>query len=243
LGQQDRHLEQAVAAIDAVRRGPVRVHCLTNSVAQNFTANVLLACGAIPSMTVSPGEAPDFTDAADALLLNLGTLDADRRAAMPASLDRALAQGKQVVLDPVLCQLSSIRLDFAKQLLASGRLILKSNRAEADAIGKTETCCQMITGPVDRIEAPGLVCGVENGHPLMDKVVAMGCALGALIAALAARTNDPASAALGGLAWFGVAGEIAGAKAEGPGSFAVAFLDSLAEVQTGTIADRTRIVP
>ena len=33
-----------------------RVHCITNSVAQQFTANVLLAAGAVPSMTISPEE-------------------------------------------------------------------------------------------------------------------------------------------------------------------------------------------
>ena len=47
-------------------RGP-RVHCITNSVAQAFTANVLLAVGAIPSMTLSPREVSDFSARADAL--------------------------------------------------------------------------------------------------------------------------------------------------------------------------------
>ena len=35
-------------------RGP-RVHCITNAVAQTFTANMLLAAGAIPSMTLCAG--------------------------------------------------------------------------------------------------------------------------------------------------------------------------------------------
>ncbi|MGB9364572.1 MAG: hydroxyethylthiazole kinase, partial [Xanthobacteraceae bacterium] len=33
-----------------------RVHCITNAVAQAFTANTLLAAGAVPSMTLSPDE-------------------------------------------------------------------------------------------------------------------------------------------------------------------------------------------
>ena len=44
------------------------VHCITNAVAQNFTANVLLAAGAIPSMTVAPDEVGSFVARADALL-------------------------------------------------------------------------------------------------------------------------------------------------------------------------------
>ena len=56
-----------------------RVHCITNAVAQNFTANVLLAAGAIPSMTIAPDEIAEFVARADALLVNLGTFDAERR--------------------------------------------------------------------------------------------------------------------------------------------------------------------
>ncbi len=49
-------LKAAVNSIRALRADGALVHCITNTVAQNFTANVLLACGATPSMTVSPAE-------------------------------------------------------------------------------------------------------------------------------------------------------------------------------------------
>jgi hydroxyethylthiazole kinase len=240
-GVSGNFLDQAVAAIDALRAEGARVHCLTNSVAQNFTANVLLACGATPSMTVSPDEAGAFTRAADALLVNLGTLDADRRAAMPASIEIACAQGKPVVLDPVMCHLSPARLVFARQLLAAGPLILRANEAEAQALGDFPSVCRVATGPVDRISAPGLTCEVANGHLLMRSVVAMGCALGGLIAALATKAGDPPLAALAGLVWFGVAAEIAGPRAGGPGSFAPAFLDALAGTRTATIVKRAKV--
>ena len=45
-----------------------RVHCITNTVAQAFTANALLAIGAVPSMTTSPGEIAAFAGNADALV-------------------------------------------------------------------------------------------------------------------------------------------------------------------------------
>src|SRR5256885_15057750 len=66
-------------------RGP-RVHCITNSVAQTFTANTLLAAGAIPSMTLSPDEVGPFVGRADALLVNLGTFDEERRKATAVAL-------------------------------------------------------------------------------------------------------------------------------------------------------------
>lgn len=236
-------LDRAVAAIARLRRDGARVHCMTNTVAQNFTANVLLACGAIPSMTVSPDEAADFTRAADALLVNLGTLDADRRTAMPVSVDAARGEGRPVVLDPVMCHLSPPRLAFARALLGHGPLILKANAAEAAALGHVDTACRIVTGSTDRIAGNGLAFGVVGGHALMDRVVAMGCALGALIAALAAREVEPAIAALAAVAWFGAAGTVAGETAKGPGTFVPAFLDALYALDETEIRNRTRLVP
>src|ERR1041384_6258224 len=82
-------LDLAAACADVgerVRAQPPRVHCITNSVAQNFTANVLLAAGARPSMTISPEEIGSFVASADALLVNLGTFDAARRQATDTAI-------------------------------------------------------------------------------------------------------------------------------------------------------------
>ena len=81
-----------------------RVHCITNTVAQAYTANVLLAAGAVPSMTISPEESAACVGSADALLVNLGTFDAERRKAIDLALG-AVGQGRRPplpwVLDPV----------------------------------------------------------------------------------------------------------------------------------------------
>src|SRR3954451_23273319 len=98
-------------------RGP-RVHCITNAVAQSFTANVLLAAGAIPSMTLSADEVGAFVARADALLVNLGTFDAERRAATAAALESAGANGVPWVLDPVFIDRSQPRAAYAKSLVA-----------------------------------------------------------------------------------------------------------------------------
>ena len=70
-----------------------RVHCITNTVAQDYTANMLLAAGAMPSMTISPEEIAAFVAGADALLVNLGTFDAERRAAIEVALGAAGQRG------------------------------------------------------------------------------------------------------------------------------------------------------
>src|ERR1700751_6237089 len=81
-------------------RGP-RVHCITNAVAQNFTANVLLAAGAVPSMTIAQREVRAFAARADAVLVNLGTFDPERQKASLAAIAVANKRGIPWVLDPV----------------------------------------------------------------------------------------------------------------------------------------------
>src|SRR5262245_3659922 len=76
-----------------------RVHCITNTVAQTLTANVLLAVGAVPSMTSAVDEVAIFVRGASALLVNLGTFDAERRAAAAVALDAATEEGRPWVLD------------------------------------------------------------------------------------------------------------------------------------------------
>src|SRR3954463_2534930 len=95
-----------------VRAKAPRVHCITNAVAQNFTANMLLAAGAIPSMTIAVNEVGAFAQQADALLVNLGTFDAERRAAAGIAIDAVMQQGKPWLLDPVFIERSPPRTAF-----------------------------------------------------------------------------------------------------------------------------------
>src|SRR3954468_9931150 len=110
-------------------RGP-RVHCITNAVAQTFTANTLLAVGAIPSMTLSADEIGAFVARADALLVNLGTFDDERRAATAAALEVATERRIPWVLDPVFIDRSEPRAIYAKSLVAQNPDALRLNRAE-----------------------------------------------------------------------------------------------------------------
>src|SRR5215510_3273594 len=67
--------------LERLRERRPRVHCITNAVAQTYTANMLLAAGAVPSMTTAPKEVRAFVARADALLVNLGTFDSERQKA------------------------------------------------------------------------------------------------------------------------------------------------------------------
>jgi hydroxyethylthiazole kinase len=68
---------------------------------------------------------------------------------------------------------------------------------------------------------------VENGHPMMGQVTGMGCMLTAVVGAFAAVERDPMVAAVGAIAFFGLAGEEAALRANGPGTFRSAFMDTL----------------
>jgi len=248
-------LPQITADILArLRARAPRVHCITNSVAQAFTANTLLAAGAIPSMTLSADEIGAFVARADALLINLGTFDAERREATAAALEVAGERRTPWVLDPVFIDRSEPRAEYAKSLVAQNPDAIRLNRAEFLALGGAEPddaaltryaldtlAVVALTGTVDRITDGAQFVSIENGHPLMARVTAMGCAASALNAAFLAIESDPYVATAAALLCFGVAGGIAGDRASGPGSFPAALLDALYALDKHTLTEKARV--
>jgi len=234
---------RSLAVLDAVRGKGPRVHCLTNSVARAFTANVLLAVGAVPSMSHDGSEVGAFVATADALLVNLGTLDAAMRAAMMAALSETEALSLPWVLDPVFVDRSGSRAAFAAELLARQPAALRLNEAEATALGADDLDAARrggtivaLSGEIDRISGPNMTCDVDLGDPLMRQVTAMGCALGAVIAAFIGVSDDRFYAVCAAVHVFGAAGLLAGTRASGPGSFVPAFLDALFALDAAAFA-------
>ena len=232
-----------------------RVHCITNAVAQTFTANVLLAAGAIPSMTIAKGEIGAFVARADALLVNLGTFDAERRDATAAALEVVGERRTPWVLDPVFIDRSEPRAAYAKN---AGRAEPGCDPAEREGIHeclagprRTTTALSQyaldtlavvaLTGAVDRVTDGAQRIAIENGHPLMARVTAMGCAASALTAAFLAVESDAFLAVSAALLSFGVAGGIAGERATGPGSFPAALIDALYALDRHMLEEKARL--
>jgi hydroxyethylthiazole kinase len=237
--------------IERLRIRRPRVHCITNAVAQAFTANVLLAAGAIPSMTISPDEVAAFAARSDALLVNLGTFDAERRAATEAALIQAAKESKPWVLDPVLIDRSPPRAAYARTLCLRQPSAIRLNAAEFAALAETVLphafACRYgsivaITGAEDLVTDGARKVNLDNGHPMMACVTAMGCAEAALVAAMLAIESDAFVATAAALLIFGVAGDIAGATANGPGSFGVHILDALFNLDPATIIARAKVM-
>jgi len=237
-------------ALERLRAGAPRVHCITNNVAQNFTANVLLAVGCVPSMTLSPEEIGGFVAKADALLVNLGTLDAERRAATEIAVRAAADHGRPWVLDPVFIDRSVPRAAFARGLLGSQPAAVRLNRAEFAALADAQTPAEFarshgtvvaVSGETDLVADGARAVTIANGHSLMARVTAMGCAGSALVAACRAVEPDALLAAAAALTMLGVAGECAAEKAQGPGSFAAAILDTLYNLDAATLRARAKV--
>jgi hydroxyethylthiazole kinase len=244
----------AVGVLSRIRDRAPRVHCITNAVAQNFSANMLLAAGAVPSMTIATGEVGEFAARADALLVNLGTFDPERREACTLAIEAVKRHGRPWLLDPVFIERSQPRTQFARSLLAQRPTAIKLNHAEYVALAghdpEREELARFVedhgavvglTGQADVVAGPGRRAEIGNGDPMMTKVTAMGCAGGALIAACLAVESDAWLATVSGLLILGVAGEIAASKAAGPGSLAVGILDAVYALDADTLIASARV--
>jgi hydroxyethylthiazole kinase len=251
---RDDAAQTAAAVLELLRGRAPCVHCITNAVAQNFTANVLLAAGATPSMTLSPEEIGTFVARSDGLLVNLGTFDRERREATLIAIEAAAKHERPWLLDPVFIDRSAPRAVFARDMIALGPKIVRLNHAEFSVLaGEAPTndavaaCARArnvvvgLSGETDVVTDGARLTTIANGHPLMAKVTAMGCAVSALTTACLAVEPDAWRAALAGLLIAGVAGERAAVRAQGPGSFAVAILDELHTLDASTLVAHARI--
>lgn len=245
----------ARAVTSVVTQSPL-VHCLTNIVVAGFTANVLLAVGASPAMVENAKESASFAAIAGGVLVNLGTLSAEREQAMTTAAAAAHDAGRPWVLDPVAVGALAPRTVLARDLLSCRPAIVRGNASEimslagsgagGRGVDATATSVQAldaamrlalttgavvaVSGVVDYITDGHVVAEVRGGHPLMARVTGTGCALGALMAALAAAGNTPLTAAAAASVLLKEAGGRAAEKAKGPGTFATEMVDQLYEL-------------
>lgn len=146
------------------------VHCITNYVTVNDCANILLAAGASPVMADDTGEVEEMTALADALVINIGTLNTRTVEAMCLAGRRANALGRPVVLDPVGAGATALRTETAKRLLEKIRFTaIRGNASELRALRGTASSTQGVDAAesdavqADRIDdALAFVCDVDR---------------------------------------------------------------------------------
>jgi len=260
--------EKAARNLAAVREKKPLIHNITNYVVMNYTANALLAMGASPVMAHAPNEVEEMVSFAGALVLNIGTLTDDWIASMIKAGKKASSLKTPIILDPVGSGATSLRTYSAKKIIketiisvlrgnASEILSLRNNDSKTkgvDSIHSVQEAAQTakilarelqttlaITGQVDLITNGESTVSVSNGHPLMACVTGTGCTATVTIGAFLAVDDDPVSATATALAFFGLAGEVAGKKASAPGSFMIEMLDALYTITPEELRDGCKI--
>ena len=110
-------------------------HNMTNTVVQNFAANVCLAAGASPIMSLNGEEAADLAALRGGLVINMGTITLDTMAAYKAGLIAYNRAGNPTVFDPVGGGATNVRRNAIKELMAAGFFdVIKGNEGEITAV-------------------------------------------------------------------------------------------------------------
>jgi len=123
-------LARSGALLARLRSEAPLVQCITNGVAMNVAANVLLAAGASPAMVAAPEEAGEFAGYAGAVTINIGTLSSESVAGMEAAAAGAVRAGTPWVLDPVAHQATAYRRATIARLMALKPTIIRGNASE-----------------------------------------------------------------------------------------------------------------
>lgn len=243
---------------------PPLVHCITNYVAANDSANALLAAGAKPCMSDSPDECAEFTEKADALLLNMGTYSREKELAMLRSGKAANDKHIPVIFDPVGISASEFRQKSFEMLSKKIRFsVIKGNLSEmcciagvgvgynsgskahfCEYIVKTAAqrlgCIAVLTGSIDFISDGETTLYMKNGSPHLSAVTGTGCIAGAVIAAFSTAAHND-TAALCGLGLVNLCGEIAAESFHGTASYRTELIDLMSQITREQISSRLNV--
>ena len=261
-------IQMVIEAWQNLQKQQPLVQCITNSVATNYAANVLLAAGASPAMIDNPFEAESFANITSALSINLGTPTPDQMQAMKISAETVSKKSIPWVLDPVgYGAILKWRSDMADTLVSLKPTVIRGNASEISALAGNQVqskgvdstvashevykqalpllqnCeCVAISGESDFILSKELnaVIQVNGGSFLQPKITATGCALGALIAAYCAVTT-PTIATISAHIHFAIAGKLAFEKNQTVGRFNVVFLDEIYSLNVDKISNYANI--
>ena len=131
---------------------------------------------------------------------------------------------------------------------------LKGNIKGVESIGteknSVEIACSLarkynqvaiITGKQDVVTDGKTVIEIDNGSPMLGTITATGCMVTSLIATFAAVDEDYLLASTGALVCFGLAGERAAVKVQGPGSFKVNLFDEIYNLNEKIICEGLKV--
>ncbi|AEB28769.1 hydroxyethylthiazole kinase [Carnobacterium sp. 17-4] len=196
--------------LSQIKKTAPLVHCMTNYVVANFTANGLLAVGASPIMADEVNEVTEIVSIAQALLINIGTVNDRTAEAMLLAGGKANELSIPIVLDPVGVGSTSYRKQLVQLLLKNIQFnLIRCNAGELAAIagevwqskgvdsgtGEIDIalvakrialqyrCLVIVTGKSDFITNGHEGLYVSGGKEIATHITGTGCLLSAICAA------------------------------------------------------------
>jgi hydroxyethylthiazole kinase len=260
--------DQLWGNILAVRKNAPLVHSIANYVVMNTTANALLAVGASPIMAHAHAEMKDMVSIANALVINIGTLDEYWVESMNLAISAAEAAKKPWILDPVGAGATTYRDQVLKSMITKFRpAVIRGNASEIIALAGVHAATKgvdsihrsdealgaathlthqlgsiiCVSGAIDMIVHHRNLVSLKNGHVMMTRVTGLGCTASALVAAFCAVIKDAFEATVTAMALMGIAGEMAASRSAGPGSLQMHFLDILQSITEKEFCDRLKL--
>ncbi|MGL4367855.1 MAG: hydroxyethylthiazole kinase [Brevinemataceae bacterium] len=223
---------------------------LVNYVSMQWIADILLALGASPVMSMNYEDSLELLENADALNINIGTLDPYFNT-LTTRIAIRNNKNKPTILDPAGAGASSLRTNTVISLLPLVN-VLRGNGSEilsldsstrntkgvdssipaskacstATAVAQKYNITVTISGAEDFIINNKYISSIECGHPIMSQITGMGCVLSAVTAAFCAVEHDFFIASQLAAVYVGCCGELA-AQQSSLGTFKNYFIDQI----------------
>ncbi|MGC8777263.1 MAG: hydroxyethylthiazole kinase [Candidatus Caldatribacteriaceae bacterium] len=260
--------EKCLAVFRRIQASNPLVHHITNLVVANDNANTMLAVGALPVMAYAEEEVEEMVAAAQALVINIGTLTREVVRSSILAGKRANMLGIPVVFDPVGVGATAFRTASAQTILQEVRVaVVRGNASEVAALlgrrapirgvessGEIPDVALLageaarrfgatvaVTGKIDLVSDGERIIRIENGDVLLTRVTGTGCMATSLCGACVAVEEDASLAASAALGFLGVCAEIAALSSHGPGSFRYALFDTMYSLSEEEFLQRLRI--
>lgn len=187
------------------------IHAITNYVSIYNVAAIIKAVGAYPIMADDFHESASITKNADALYINLGMLNKNKKIAMKNSIWAANEKGIPIVVDPVGIGASEYRREFLFEILKEIKSgVIKANLSEILSIYNDEKShgvdnehkmsedektgvlqklskkygiIFLMTGEANIAANGNEFVKVSGGSEMLKNIVGSGCMLGGIVAA------------------------------------------------------------
>jgi hydroxyethylthiazole kinase len=253
---------------EGVRKNHPLVHHITNYVTVNDCANICICSGGSPVMTDDRNDVLDMVKIANALVINMGTLNERTVESMLLAGKFAKEHGVPVVFDAVGAGATGYRNDVASQIIREVRPdIIKGNSGEisflagveggvrgVDSTGSSEGakgviaalagkhgCIVASTGKIDYVSDGKEVYELSNGDDYQGYVSGTGCMLSSVMGTYVGANGACLAAVIASITAFNIAAQHAAKDCKGPGSFKVSLMDRMFDLDPKDLAAEAKI--